>query len=464
LSSVNRRLTASLYSPGTHRRGVLISLEYAAYLAGHAGCTVGRSMTLPGIGTVDEVSQYPDAVARSAMRRIGSILSGHWRLDSLLGVGGSAAVYAATHKCGKRAAIKVLHPEYAFNEQLRLRLNREAHVLSVVDHPGAVRILKEGMSDDGALYLVMELLEGETLTNHLARKGSKLSEEQALRITLLVLDVLAQAHSKGIVHRDIKLDNVFITRSGEVKLLDFGIARVLKSVEAETEDQTRVGLVLGTPGSMPPEQALGLNDQVDAQSDVWAVGAVLFELLSSQSVHFEASTLYDKLLSAASKPAPKLATVVEDVSPGLALLVDRALAFEKEDRFRDATEMRDSVLALIDLALENEGRRRLKISFAPDDSGPKPAFSTEELSLGEELTCVWHPEHAALIRECALLLRPVVPARTPRIHSLRSALAAITTLCSSLFCVVRRAVRIQALRYQPWSPANRLKNGLGAFD
>jgi serine/threonine-protein kinase len=311
----------------------------------------------------DEPATYPDAVALAALDRVGAVLNDTWRLDSVLGVGGSAAVYAATHRNGTRAAIKMLHAEYECNELLRDRLEREALVLSLIHHPGAVRLLGGGTTSDGSEFLVMELLEGETLASYLVRKDGRIGRDQALLITLLVLEALAGAHEYGIVHRDVTVENVFLTRSGQVKLIDFGIARLLGSLESEAE--LSVGPVIGTPGFMAPEQAQGLNEEVGVQSDVWAVGAILFELLTGLPVHYEARTLFQKLTSGAFSEAPKLASIAPDASPELQDLVDRALAFDKSERWRDACEMRSALLELFEVPPDRARVRAFEISFAP---------------------------------------------------------------------------------------------------
>jgi serine/threonine protein kinase len=318
----------------------------------------------------DEPATYPDAVALAALERVGAVLNDTWRLDSLLGVGGSAAVYSATHRKGTRAAIKMLHAEYECNDELRCRLEREALVLNLIHHPGAVRLLGKDMTDDGSEFLVMELLEGETLASYLVRKDGRIGRDQALLLTLLVLEALAGAHEYGIVHRDITVENVFIMRSGQIKLIDFGIARLLGCPEPEASPS--FGPVIGTPGFMAPEQAQGLNEEVDVQSDVWAVGAILFELLTGLPVHFEARTLFQKLTSGAFSAAPKLASIAPDASRELQRLVDRALAFDKADRWRDACEMRSALLELFDVPPDRAGIRAFEISFAPV-APPKPA-------------------------------------------------------------------------------------------
>ena len=313
--------------------------------------------------TRDELQTPHDAFAQAALERVGTVLNDTWRLESLLGVGGSAAVYVATDRNGRRAAIKLLHAEYAFHDELRARLSHEARVLSLVDHPGAVRVLDHDIANDGTLFLVMELLEGETLASYVLRKEGHVEPEQALLIALLVLDALAPTHARGVVHRDVTLENVFLTRRGEVKLIDFGIARLLHAPAAANEPS--IGQVVGTPGFMAPEQAQGLNREVGIQSDVWAVGAILFELLTGVPVHFEAHTLVQKLTSGAYRAAPDLGSILENASLELQALVDKALAFDKCDRWQDANAMREALLDLFVVEPDLAGVRALDVSFAP---------------------------------------------------------------------------------------------------
>jgi serine/threonine protein kinase len=186
-----------------------------------------------------------------AEQRVGSVLRGKWTLERLIGIGGMAAVYVARHKIGRLDAIKILHAEFSRVEQIRLRFEQEAHVLNRFKHPGAVEVRDLEKGDDGAPFIVMELLEGQSLASRL-RSGPKPSIDETLRIADEVLDVLAAAHAQGIIHRDIKPDNLFVLPSGAVKVLDFGIAR------ARTQDgaplKTKTGTTLGTVAYMPPEQ------------------------------------------------------------------------------------------------------------------------------------------------------------------------------------------------------------------
>jgi serine/threonine-protein kinase len=286
-----------------------------------------------------------DAVRLRSRERLGHVLSGKWRLDELLGIGGMAAVYAATHRNGNRVAIKVLHAHCAVHESLCSRFQREGYVANLIDHPGAVRVLDDDRTDDGTVYLVMELLEGETLGARLIREGPMPAVEAATYVHDL-LGVLASAHAKGIVHRDIKLDNLFITKSGELKVLDFGIARLSESADPGDGVRTDVGAMLGTPAYMAPEQALARSDQIDAQTDLWAAGATLFRLLTGRCVH-EATTVNEQLVKAATEPAPPLLSILDTAPPDLACIVDRALAFQKAARWASAEDMQDALERLL---------------------------------------------------------------------------------------------------------------------
>ena len=168
-----------------------------------------------------------DVTLHRANARLGMVLREKWRLQALLGVGGMAAVYAATHaNNGKRVALKVLHAELASNPEVKSRFLREGYVANKVEHPGSVQVLDDDTAEDGSPFLVMELLEGVTLEEHRERApGGVLSSAEVVIIGERILDVIAVAHEKGIVHRDIKPDNIFLTSNGVVKLLDFGIAR-----------------------------------------------------------------------------------------------------------------------------------------------------------------------------------------------------------------------------------------------
>jgi serine/threonine-protein kinase len=268
------------------------------------------------------------------------MLRNKWRLDSLLGVGGMASVYAATHRNGSRAAVKILHVELSARQDIRGRFMREGYAANAVGHDGAVKVLDDDIADDGSLYLVTELLDGETLEDRRVRSGGKLSEDEVLWVAEQLLDVLIAAHAKGIIHRDIKPENIFLTRLGQLKVLDFGVARLCELTTAS--QATRAGSAMGTPAYMAPEQARGLGNEVDGRSDLWSVGATMFHALTGKLVH-EGRSANEQLLHAMTTPAPSLLSVLPSLSPAVAQVVDRALAFDRETRWLDAKRMQEGV-------------------------------------------------------------------------------------------------------------------------
>jgi eukaryotic-like serine/threonine-protein kinase len=285
-----------------------------------------------GIEVLEMNPAQAERIAR-AKERIGKVLKSKYRLDRVLGVGGMAAVYAATHlRNASRVAVKVLHKEMAADENVRARFLREGYAANSVEHTGTVRILDDDTGEDGSVFLVMELLEGETLDQRWERSGRRLNAREVARLLYKLLDVLAAAHAKGIVHRDIKPDNLFLTREGAMKVLDFGVARI---VEAPVTS-TRPGGIVGTPAFMAPEQVLGKT--VDAQSDLWSAGATAFTLLARSFVH-EATTAQEMMVMVGSRVARSLEMVAPDVPSPLARVVDHALMFNKEDRWPDARTM-----------------------------------------------------------------------------------------------------------------------------
>jgi eukaryotic-like serine/threonine-protein kinase len=283
-----------------------------------------------------EATAYAQALAL-----VGETLRGKWRLDALIGVGGMAAVYSATHRNGHRAAIKLLHRGLGLSASVRARFLREGYAANGVDHPGVVRVLDDDELEDGRAFLVMELLNGETLESRWKRCGYRLSATDALAIADELLCVLACAHARGITHRDIKPDNLFLTEDGRLKVLDFGIAHFRDSLVASVT-KTQTGVALGTPAFMAPEQARGRSREVDGRSDLWSVGATLFALLTGEYVH-RADSSNEMLILAATERARPLAAAWPGVPDDIAEVVDRALAFEKAERWSDASVMRRAV-------------------------------------------------------------------------------------------------------------------------
>ena len=281
-----------------------------------------------------------DDVLREATRRVGTILGGKYTIDGVLGIGGMAVVYAATHRNRKRFAVKVLHGELSARRDIRARFLREGYVANSVNHPGVVAVLDDDVDADGSAFLVMELLEGATVDDLRSRLGGRLPLREALAVAHQLLDVLAVAHASAIIHRDIKPANLFVSTAGHVKVLDFGIAR-LRDV-ASSVQSTRAGAIVGTPSFMAPEQALAQGDEIDPRTDVWAAGATLFTVLSGLFVH-EGDNARQMMIKAATMPARSLADVAPATPAAVVDLVAKALAFERSARWDSATAMREAV-------------------------------------------------------------------------------------------------------------------------
>ena len=271
-----------------------------------------------------------------AEQRIGTVLHGKYRLDGILGLGGMAVVYAATHRNGKQLAVKLLHPELALRTEIRTRFLREGYAANAVGHDAVVAILDDDIDEHGAAFLVMERLQGLDAQACCARSGGKLPLREALTVAHQLLQVLVVAHGKGVIHRDLKPANLFVQTNGRLKVLDFGIARVRE--RAMDSEATRTGALLGTPAFMAPELASAQTNEIDARSDLWAVGATLFTLLSGQHVH-QGQHANQVLIHAATSEARSLLSIRPELPSSVVEVVNRALAFEKSARFQTAGEM-----------------------------------------------------------------------------------------------------------------------------
>jgi len=275
---------------------------------------------------------------RSGEWRVGATL-GKYTLLRVIGSGGMATVYEARHKNGNRVALKLLKPAHSIAGDTRARFLREGYVANHVDHPGAVRVLDDDTTRDGLVFLVMELLDGFTLDALAKAGGGRLAPGVAFSAIKQVLAVLAAAHERGVVHRDIKPENVLVTRDGTAKVLDFGIARMR---EPDGSVATATGRLLGTPAFMAPEQAYGRRDEIDHRTDLWAVGATLFTLLSGRPVHV-AQTAEETLVRAATEPPTALGVAWPDAPAAVASLVDRALSPSRDARFQTAGAMLEAL-------------------------------------------------------------------------------------------------------------------------
>jgi len=285
-----------------------------------------------------------------AKRRVGRTIKGRWRLDGLIGLGVTSAVYSATHRIGTRVALKMLDPEPSLDSgEIKTRFLREAYLANLVDHPAVVRVLDDEVDEEGSIFMVMELLDGETLADRLERNARALTVEEILLVADRVLDVLAAAHDKHIVHQDVEPGNVFFTRAGGVRLLDFGFARYRPiggpprlPTGRSVSTPPRLDSTIGTPAYLAPEQARRSGSDVDERTDLWAVGAVMFRLLTGRVVH-TAESVSAQLLATRTRRPPRIGTLAPAIPACVAAVVDKALAFNKHDRWSDATSMQRAI-------------------------------------------------------------------------------------------------------------------------
>lgn len=284
--------------------------------------------------------RQPPSIPAAAHSLIGRELDGRYRVDAQLGVGGMGAVYRATHlKLGRQVAIKVLLEQYGSQASFLVRFEREAKALAALGHPHIVSITDYGVCDE-LPYLVMELLEGETLAARLKR--APFPPAQVLELATQILRALSFVHERGLVHRDLKPGNVFLQRlpgGGEqLKLLDFGLAKYAHGDPSWAEQSlTNAGEIVGTPSYISPEQIA--CEPTDARTDVYSMGVMLFEMLCGR-LPFEGRPA-DQLKMHLAAPVPPLAHMLPShkVSAELEALLQRAMAKQREHRFQDAAEM-----------------------------------------------------------------------------------------------------------------------------
>lgn len=281
----------------------------------------------------------------------GDIVSAAWRIDERLGAGGMATVLAATGVDGQRAALKVMHASLVLQPGAIPRFLREGVIARRIEHPGMVRCLGEGTTDGGCPYIALELLDGCTVDELWRVPNHRPAMASLLRFFVEVLDLLAACHAMGIVHRDLKPGNIYVTREGQAKVLDFGVARAADL----TDDFVREGTAMGTPSFMAPEQAMGAWRHVDERADVFSIGATLFALLSGRRLNHGRNEA-ESFGLAATTPAPLLASVAPSVPSDIAGFVDHALQWDKRARFADAGEMKATLQQIV-LGFDADGSR-----------------------------------------------------------------------------------------------------------
>jgi serine/threonine protein kinase/Tol biopolymer transport system component len=356
--------------------------ERAAFLAGACGDdTELRSEVEQLLAAEDSAGSFintaaikiaaPAIAAEHVAEMTGKIIS-HYKILSPLGAGGMGEVYLAEDtRVGRKVALKLL-PEYLTRDVERgRRFQQEARAVIALNHPNIVTVYEIGEAD-GAQFIASELVKGETLRARMSRAPLKLSE--ALDFAVQVANALNEAHHEGVVHRDIKPENIMIRPDGYVKVLDFGIAKLVEhsvtstSTEAPTlfKVETNPGMVLGTAHYMSPEQARGLP--VDGRTDIWSLGVVLYEMIAGR-VPFEGATPSDVIASILNSEPLPLARFARDVPEAVEVVVDASLAKDREERYHAVTEMLGALRRLkqrVDSTAELERSQ-------PPQSGQAPA-------------------------------------------------------------------------------------------
>jgi serine/threonine protein kinase len=286
------------------------------------------------------------ALFRMSESRVGELLANKYRLDKKLGSGGMGDVYRAENiAIGRVVAIKTLRAEFMSRPQIVGRFLREARAANKVRHANVVDVLDVGEDGEGVPFIVQEYLRGQDLARHFEDLGGRLAPRAALSLLLPVIDAVAAAHRVGVVHRDLKLENVFLARMDAQivpKVLDFGISRIAD--DSEDHRLTSTNVTMGTPMYMCPEALRGLRF-TDARSDVWSLGVMLYELLAG-APPFEGTSQAGLFLAITSDtPAPLDHSVA---SPALSEIIFRCLEKDPVSRFPDAGELASALRALLD--------------------------------------------------------------------------------------------------------------------
>lgn len=268
---------------------------------------------------------------------IGKKLDGRYLIESLIGVGGMANVYKGRDiRTGNGIAVKVLKEEFLGNEELVRRFKNESKAISILDHPNIVKVYDVSVTDQ-LQYIVMEYIDGITLKEYLKQRGGALTWKEVVHFATQVLSALDHAHSKGIVHRDVKPQNIMLQADGSIKMMDFGIARFSRA-----QSQTVSDKAIGSVHYISPEQAKG--DHTDARTDIYSVGVMLYEMLSGKLPFDGTGTVSIAIMQISEKPKP-LAEVAPNVPAGLRQITEKAMEKDPAARYQSAAEMLNAIKA-----------------------------------------------------------------------------------------------------------------------
>src|SRR5690349_2434697 len=350
--------------------------------------------------------EYPDAntlcpadgvaLEKTGDSLIGSTLSGKYRIDERLNEGGMGTVYRGTHVLmDKTVAIKVLRPSLAADEKIVARFSREARAASRISHPKALSVTDFGEDESGHVFLVMEFLSGKTLKQVIRDEGP-LPLARVVDITRQVGDALHAAHSQGVVHRDLKSDNIMLldTMTGDhVKVLDFGIAKINEPDGVVDTNLTAPNLVIGTPQYMSPEQC-SQDSEIDARSDIYSLGVILYEMLVGH-VPFSGDSPTMVMMKHLQEPVPSVMEERSDLPASVARVVARAMAKVRDNRYQNVAELIEDLTIAAGMTIHR--------------IGPVNVTNT-----GETLIRTEEPDEVTIVRPREAPPAQVVPPVTPR--------------------------------------------------
>jgi serine/threonine protein kinase len=263
-----------------------------------------------------------------------------YKIISVLGEGGMGAVYLAEHTSfDRKVAIKAIHPHLAKNEEIRQRFKNEAATMARLQHPNIVGLYDYFVDDEG-LYLIMELVEGVELESYLQNIGSPLDEHVSAAFMKQLLEAFSHAHDKGVIHRDIKPANILITNDGTIKVLDFGIAKIVDG--DGLHNMTKTGTQIGTVYYMSPEQVQG--KKVDARSDIYSLGVTFYQMLTAQNPYNSCTTEFEVYSKIVQEKLPNPKTANPQVSDVIISILNKATEKDREQRFQTCEQFKQALL------------------------------------------------------------------------------------------------------------------------
>src|SRR5438477_2537054 len=325
---------------------------------------------------------------------VGQTLAGKYKIEKLIKRGGMGAVYIGKHVLmDKTVAIKVLHPSLALDDDVVARFSREAKAASRISHPHAVSVTDFGESENGVVFLVMEYLDGTTLKEVIKADGP-MALERVVEIVRQVTGALDVAHQQGVVHRDLKSDNIMLSQTNGddwAKVLDFGIAKIQQGDGARDVDITAANLVIGTPQYMSPEQC-SQSAEIDARSDIYSLGIIIYEMLAG-SVPFTGESPTVIMMKQVQDAPPSLLAMRADLPAGVGAVVARALEKNPAERFPSAGELSEELSRAA--SGSRESHTDAPVIAAPATVSSAPVNVDDDL---DEVTLVRPPDEITVVR------------------------------------------------------------------